>query len=67
LLLRFHSRERAIARDDPETEPVALKVMERCCTGITRLAKDKYGNLLIPVFSKEEIADILAECELEYN
>jgi hypothetical protein len=41
--------------------------MERRYTGITRLEKDKYGNLLLPDFSEEEVAEILAECEMEYK
>jgi DNA-binding NtrC family response regulator len=48
-------------------QAVEMKVMERRYTGITRLEKDKYGNLLLPDFSEEEIADILAECEMEYK
>ena len=49
------------------TQAVELKVMERRYAGITRLEKDKYGNLLIPDLSEEEIAEILTECELEYK
>ena len=48
-------------------QAVELKVMERRYTGITRLEKDKYGNLLLPDFSEEEVAEILAECEMEYK
>ncbi len=44
-----------------------MKVMERRHAGITRLEKDKCGNLLIPDFSDEEKAEILAECEMEYK
>jgi len=47
------------------SQAVELKVMERRHAGITRLEKDKYGNLLIPDFSEEEKAEILAECEME--
>jgi len=68
----------AIEKFDLETEnrrllamirnqAVELKVMERRHTGITRLEKDKCGNLLIPDFSDEEKAEILAECEMEYK
>jgi DNA-binding NtrC family response regulator len=48
-------------------QAVELKVMERRYAGITRLEKDKYGNLLLPDFSEEEVAEILAECEMEYK
>ena len=47
------------------SQAVELKVMERRHAGITRLEKDKYGNLLIPDFSEEEKAEIFAECEME--
>ena len=68
----------AIEKFDLETEnrrllamirnqAVELKVMERRQAGITRLEKDKCGNLLIPDFSDEEKAEILAECEMEYK
>ncbi len=46
-------------------QAVELKVIERRYNGITRLEKDEQGKLLIPDFSEEEIADILAECETE--
>ena len=49
------------------SQAVELKVMERRHAGITRLKKDKYGNLLLPDFSEEEVAEILAECEMEYK
>jgi len=48
-----------------KNQAVELKVMERRYAGITRLEKDKYGNVLIPDFSEEEMAEILAECEME--
>lgn len=48
-------------------QAVELKVMERRYAGITRLEKDKDGNLLLPDFSEEEVAEILAECEMEYK
>ncbi len=46
-------------------QAVELKVIERRYSGITRLERDKFGNLLIPDFSEEEVAEILAECEME--
>lgn len=46
-------------------QAVELKIMERRHSGITRLEKDEQGNLLIPDFSEEEVAEILAECEME--
>ncbi len=46
-------------------QAVELKVMERRHSGITRLEKDEQGKLLIPDFSEEEVAEILAECETE--
>ncbi len=46
-------------------QAVELKVMERRYAGITRLEKDRYGNLLIPDLSEEEVNEILAECEVE--
>lgn len=48
-------------------QAVELKVMERRHAGISRLEKDKFGNLLIPDFSEEEKAEIFAECEMEYK
>jgi len=46
-------------------QAVELKVMERRYSGITRLEKDKFGNVLIPDISEDEVAEILAECEME--
>jgi len=46
---------------------VELKVMERRYAGITRLEKDKNGNLLLPDFTEDEIAEILSECEMQYK
>jgi len=48
-------------------QAVELKVMERRYAGITRLEKDKYGNLLLADISEEEKAEIFAECEMEFK
>ncbi|HEX9022807.1 MAG TPA: response regulator [Geobacteraceae bacterium] len=66
----------AIEKFDLETEnrrllakirdqAMEMKIMERRYSGITRVEKDEQGNLLIPDFSEEEIAEILAECDME--
>jgi DNA-binding NtrC family response regulator len=49
------------------SQAVELKLMERQHAGITRLKKDKHGNLLFRDFSEEEVAELLAECEMEYK
>lgn len=48
------------------SQAVELKILERRFPGITQLERDERGNLVIPDdMSREEIADIMSECEME--
>ncbi|MBI1921299.1 MAG: response regulator [Geobacter sp.] len=49
-----------------KNQSVELKILERRFPGIIRLDRDERGNLVIPEdMSREEIAEIMAECEKE--
>jgi two-component system, probable response regulator PhcQ len=46
-------------------QSVELKVIERKYAGITRLEKDADGNVCLADFAEDEIAAILAECNMQ--
>jgi DNA-binding NtrC family response regulator len=43
-------------------QAVELMAIEWVYPGISRLEKDKSGNLLLPEFASEEIAEIILQC-----
>ncbi|MBV5341981.1 MAG: response regulator [Deltaproteobacteria bacterium] len=73
--LKFAIRS-AIEKYDLETEnrrllatvkqqSLEIKVLERRYPGISRVEKDSRGTLVLPDITDEEIAGLIAECELE--
>jgi hypothetical protein len=42
-----------------------IKVLERRYPGISRVAKDTKGTFVLPDIGEDEIAALIAECEIE--